>query len=125
MYAQQRDPVVEFLQSHTRAGDYVFVHPYAPVYYFLADVRNPTRLSTIVDQRDNALIEEAVRDLDTKKPRYVVEDTRLLGDGMRVMFPAFQPPAPQDRVIDRYIDTHYHQIAAADGFRFMQRNAGA
>jgi hypothetical protein len=123
LFAQQRDRVVEFLQSHTQAGDYAFVHPYAPAYYFLADVRNPTRLSTIVDQRESPLIEEAIRDLNAKKPRYAVEDTKLLGDGMRVMFPAFRPPPPQQRLIDRYLDEHYHQVGMADGFRFLERNS--
>lgn len=124
LFAQQKDPVMEFLLSHTRPGDYVFVYPYSPIYYFLADVRNPTPLNVIVDQRDNPLIQAAISDLEAKKPRYTIAYTKLLGDGMRSVFPAFHPPAPKDRVIDRYIEAHYHQVAFRDGFRILERNSG-
>lgn len=120
--AQRKDAVMQFLLSHTQPGDYVFVHPYAPVYYFLANVRNPTRLATIVDQRDNPIIREAIRDLDSKKPRYAFQDMSLTGDRMRNMFPAFQPPPPAERLIDRYLDQHYHQIGTADAFRVLERD---
>lgn len=123
LLAKREDPVVDFLLYHTRPGDYAFVYPYSPVYYFLADLRNPTPLNVIVDQRDNRLIEETITGLETKKPRYAVADTKLLGDRMRTVFPGFRPPDPKDRVIDRYIDAHYHQVAFEDGFRILERNA--
>lgn len=123
LYAQAKDPVMEFLLSHTRPGDYVFVYPYAPAYYFLAEVRNPTALNVIVDQRDNSLIEQAIRDLQTKKPRYVLVQTKLLGEGMHTIFPGFAAPAPQDRVIDRYVNGHYHQVAFEAAYRILERNA--
>jgi hypothetical protein len=123
LLAQRKDAVIDFLLSHTRPGDYAFIYPYSPIYYFLADVRNPTGLNAIVDQRENPLIDKAIRDLETKKPRYTVAYTTLLGDGMRTLFPAFRPPAPQDRVIDRYIEAHYHQVGFKDGYRFLERNS--
>jgi hypothetical protein len=123
MLAQRKDPVIDFLLSHTRPGDYAFMYPYSPVYYFLADVRNPTRLNVIVDQRKSLLIEQAIRDLDAKKPRYAIEQAALLGDGMRTVFPAYRPPAPKDRMIDRYLDENYHQVAYENGFRLLERNS--
>ena len=123
LFARQRDGVLEFLLSHTRPGDYAFVYPYSPIYYFLADLRNPTRVSEIVDQRKSPLIEEAIRDLEATKPRYAVQDTKLAGNGMKVLFPAFVPPPPRDRVIDRYLDAHYHQVAFENGFCILERNA--
>lgn len=123
LFAQRGDEVLAFLLSHTRPGDYAFVYPYSPMYYFLADLRNPTPLNVIVDQRDNRLIEETITGLETKKPRYALADTKLLGDGIRTMFPGFRPPAPKDRVIDRYIDAHYHQVAFEDGFKILERNS--
>jgi Dolichyl-phosphate-mannose-protein mannosyltransferase len=122
MFAKQRDPVLEFLLARTRPGDYAFIYPYSPVYYFLAALRNPTALNVIVDQRANPLIERAISALEAKKPRYAVAYTPLLGDGMRVVFPGFRPPDPKDRVIDRYIDAHYHQVAFENGFRILERN---
>ncbi len=123
LLAQRKDPVVDFLLSHTQPGDYVFVYPYSPIYYFLADVRNPTRFNVIVDQRDSPILQEAIRDLETKKPRYAIAYTTLLGDGMRTVFPAYHPPPPRDCVIDRYIGSHYHQVAFKDGFRMLERNS--
>jgi hypothetical protein len=123
LLASRKDAVVDFLLSHTRPGDYAFIYPYSPIYYFLADVRNPTGLNVIVDQRENPLIDKAIRDLETKKPRYTVAYTKLLGDNMRTLFPAFHPPAPQDRVIDRYVEAHYHQVGFKDGYRFLERNS--
>lgn len=123
LLAKKSDPVLAFLLSHTRPGDYAFVYPYSPVYYFLADLRNPTPLNVIVDQRDNRLIEETISDLQNKKPRYALADTKLLGDRMRSVFPGFRPPPPKDRLIDRYIDGHYHQVAFEDGFRILERNS--
>jgi hypothetical protein len=122
MLAQRPDRVLEFLMSHTKPGDYAFVHPYRPIYYFAADLRNPTRLSTIVDQRRNALINEAIRQLNATKPHYAVVDTKLLGDNIKTMFPAFVPPPPQERVMDCYLDAHYHPIAIYDGVQILERN---
>jgi hypothetical protein len=122
MFAQRKDPVIDFLLAHTHSGDYAFFYPYSPVYYFLADLRNPTRLNVIVDQRPSPLVTEAIHDLETKKPRYAVAYTKMLGDGMRTIFPAYRPPAPKDRIIDRYLDAHYHQVAFEYGYRILERN---
>jgi hypothetical protein len=123
MFAHEPDPVLQFLVTHTRPGDYVFVHPYAPVYYFSANLRNPTRLSTIVDQRRTVLIDETVRLLEMHKPEYAIEDTTLMGDGFKTLFPAFKPPPPNDRPIDTYLSIHYHQIRMAGAFRILQRDS--
>jgi hypothetical protein len=123
MFGHESDPVLRFLLTHTRPGDYIFVHPYAPLYYFSADLRNPTRLSTIVDQRRNALIDEAIRLLEMHKPQYAVEDMKLMGDGIKTMFPAFVPPPPNDRPIDKYLSIHYHELGMAGQFRILERDS--
>ncbi len=124
LFAQAKDPVLEFLLSHTQPGEFVFVYPYAPAYYFLADVRNPTRINAIVDQRDNPAIEQLIRDLAANKPRYVLVQTKLIGDGIRTIFPGFPVPPPQDRLIDRYVTAHYHQVASIAAFQILERNRG-
>ncbi len=48
LYSFNEDPALRFLIEHTSPGDYVFIYPYYPMYYFLADVRNPTRYSILV-----------------------------------------------------------------------------
>ena len=123
LVAHERYPLLDELIACTRPGDYAFVYPYSPVYYFLAEVRNPTRFSVIVDQhKGNPNMTEAVHDLEAHKPQYVIVDTTLQGDGMRTMFPAYRAPKPEDRVIDIYISSHYHLIRTQDGFELLERN---
>ncbi len=124
IFTHQHDGVLEFLLSHTRPGDSAFVYPYSPIYYFLADLRNPTRLNEIVDERKSPLIEEVIRDLEAAKPRFAVQDTKLIGDGMKSLFPAIVPLPPQERLIDRYLDAHYHQVAFENECRILERNSG-
>ena len=35
--------VANFVNSHTRKGDYIFVYPYHPVFYFIFDRKNPSK----------------------------------------------------------------------------------
>ncbi len=122
--SEKKFPLLDELIARTRPGDYAFVYPYSPAYYFLADVQNPTRFSVIVDQnKANPLMPELVRDLDKNRPRYALVDTTLLGDGLRKLFPAFHAPAPQDRVVDCYIAAHYHPVMSDSGFELLERNA--
>jgi hypothetical protein len=123
LMAQEKDSALEFLLSHTRPGDYAFVFPYHPLYYFLADVRNPTRFNVLIyDRKGDPLFDEALRDLEQKKPHYALSDTVFAGDALRSLFPAYRPPSPQDQVIDRYLDVHYHQVGLENGFRILERN---
>ena len=43
IYMMRPDDALAFLQREVRSGDETFVYPYYPMYYFLADIRNPTR----------------------------------------------------------------------------------
>jgi hypothetical protein len=122
LLARQDDAVMNFLLSHTQAGDYVFVYPYAPIYYYLAALRNPTPLNVIVDQRETRPIRQSIQGLEAKKPRFVVQETKLLGDRMRTLFPGFKPPPPAERVIDRYVEAHYHPVLSVEDFKILERN---
>lgn len=61
-----------FLSANTSPGDYVYFFPNEAIYYFLFDRRNPTRyaISYFAISRQQRL--ELVRELEEKKPRYVV-----------------------------------------------------
>ncbi len=124
LLAQEKDPALEFLLRHTQPGDYAFVYPYHPIYYFLADLRNPTRFSVLLyNHKHDPLLDEAMRDLDSRKPRYALSDTAFSGEALKTLFPAYEVPAPQDQLVERYLDSHYHQIAFENGFRILERNA--
>ncbi|MGH9583680.1 MAG: hypothetical protein ACRD4O_12155, partial [Bryobacteraceae bacterium] len=117
-----RDGALEFLLTHTRPDDYIFVYPYRPIYYFLADARNPTPFSALVYHAANDReFHEAVQDLETKKVRYVLWDAVFSGPGLRTVFPAYRDPPPDKLIMEPYLETHYRQVAFANGFRILER----
>lgn len=113
---------LRFLHDHTAPGDYVFVYPYYAMYYFLADVRNPTRYSILMHGYNTVeQFQESVRDLDRAKPRYVLWDTLVDGANWARWYPAYVPPRDEDRIIERYLSQHYRLIDTMSGFRIMER----
>jgi hypothetical protein len=123
LLAQKPDDALNFLLTHTSPGEYVFVYPYAPVYYFLGGVRNPTRLSVLMYTGSaNWLFNEAVLDLEKKKVRFVLLDTTLAGDTLTELFPSYHPPPPNQQIVEPYLESHYHQIDFKNGFRILERN---
>ncbi len=123
LYTLERDAALDFLLSHTKPGDAVFIYPYAPIYYFLADVRNPTRWSNLmygINTRQQ--FREAVHDVDGKKVQYVLWDSVFAGQSLATLFPAYRHPPAAQLIMEPYLETHYHQIAFENGFRILERN---
>lgn len=123
LLAARPDKALDFLMQHTRPGEDVFVYPYRPLYYFLADVHNPTRFAVyLYDPAANALFRQAVEDIDSRKVRYVLWDTGLAGKNLNTIFPAYREPPPDKLIIEPYLRSHYHQIAFENGFHILERN---
>jgi len=122
LYGSTTDPVLEFLQTHTTRGEEVFVYPYQPIYYFAADVRNPTRYSNLMyGINTDAQFHEAVEDIERKRVRYVLWDTVFSGEGLRNLFPAYRPPAKDKLIMEPYLERNYRQIGFENGFRILER----
>jgi len=122
LYARQHDTALDFLLAHAKPGDNVFINPYQPIYYFLADLRNPTRYSYLIYRfNTNAQFREAVEDLKRKKVRYVLWNTALSGPGMTAIFPAYRLPPPGEFIMEPYLETHYRPIAFENGFTILER----
>jgi 4-amino-4-deoxy-L-arabinose transferase-like glycosyltransferase len=117
------DAALRFLLSDSvHPGDYVLVYPYYATYYFLADVRNPTRFGEFMyGPGARPYIDEAIADLDAKRVKYVLWDTLLDGEAMKTWFPAYQVPPEGERPMERYFLEHYDQIAVLNGFRLLER----
>lgn len=115
------DAALDFLLAHTKPGDYILVYPYRPIYYFLADARDPTPFTVMVYNGDFRAFHEAVRDVETKKVRYVLWDANFSGNGLRQVFPAYRQPPRDKLVMEPYLETHYRQVAFANGFRILER----
>jgi hypothetical protein len=62
----------DFLEVHTKPGEYVYFFPNEAAYYFLSNRRNPTRYSFSYSAVTAAQRKELVGDLEKNKPEYVV-----------------------------------------------------
>jgi Dolichyl-phosphate-mannose-protein mannosyltransferase len=119
--ASSSDAALEFLISHTRPGEDVFVYPYRPIYYFLADVRNPTRFSYLIYRLNTpAQFREATHDLESKKVRYVLWD-RLARQNLTALFPAYREPPADQLIMEPYLEARYRQIGSEGEFRILER----
>ena len=120
--ASSSDAALDFLVAHTRPGENVFVYPYRPIYYFLADLRNATRFGFLVYGLNTpAQFREAIDDLEKKKVRYVLWDG-LATQNLTALFPAYRPPAADQLIMEPYLETRYRQIGSEAGFRILERN---
>jgi hypothetical protein len=119
--ASSPDAALEFLIAHTRPGENVFVYPYRPIYYFLADLRNATRFSYLIYGFNTpAQFREATSDLERKKVRYVLWDG-LARQNLTALFPAYRQPAADQLIMEPYLERRYRQIGSEAGFRILER----
>jgi hypothetical protein len=119
----QDDEALRFLLSdRVTPGEYVFVYPYYPTYYFLANVRNPTRYGELIyGPGSRPYFEDAIAAIEARQVRYVLWDTLVDADTMTEWFPANQPPSASERLMEKYFEEHYQQIDVLNGFRILRR----
>jgi hypothetical protein len=124
VYAFKEDSCLKFLNENTKPGDYVFVYPYYPMYYFLADVRNPTRYSILMYNINTELqFAEVIDDLEEKEVKYVLWDTMINGQKLAKWFPEYKHPVRENQVIENYLEKNYWILTIKNGFRIMQRKS--
>jgi len=124
VYQSTRDAALEFLQTQVKPGEEVFVYPYYPMYYFLADVKNPTPFSILMyNINTQAQFQDAIRALERRRVKYVLSDTEVTSTRVKIWFPSYKEPAPDDLVMERYLEQNYRVLKIENGFRIMERNA--
>jgi len=115
------DPALRFLSTAIKEREFIFIYPYCPLYYYLADARNPTRYSFLLYGIDTpAQFDEVIRDLEEKRVRYVLEAAGY-GDDPRRWFPAYRQPAADKLNLEQYLRQHYETTTVNNGFRLLQR----
>jgi hypothetical protein len=125
-YSFGRDDALAFLHQEIKAGEYVFVYPYDPMYYFLAEVKNPTRYNNLIYRYHTELqFEEAIESLENKNVRYILWDTVKEGDNLVRWFPGYKHPNEESLIMERYITGKYNPIGIKNGFRIMKRNGAS
>ncbi len=119
-----RNAVIEFTNSHVKPGETIFVYPFSPIYYFLSGTSNPTRYSYLIyGFQTRAQMLEVVNSLERDKTKYILWDTAFETVMVPAAIPPYRPPRDKDRVIEPYINEHYKQVGAGDGYRFMERKS--
>lgn len=117
------DQALRFLLSdRVKAGDYVLVYPYYSTYYFLANVRNPTRFGQMMyGPGSKPYFDEAIAAMDARRVEYILWDSVVEGENLKEWFPAYQHPPEHERWMELYFKAHYHQIGVLNEFRILRR----
>jgi 4-amino-4-deoxy-L-arabinose transferase-like glycosyltransferase len=122
LYGFKQDLALKFLIEHTKRGDYTFIYPYYPMYYFLADNKNPTRYFTLISHfHTDAQFKEVIEDLKMKHVKYVLWDTLVSGSNLKTWFPQYKRPSRGCVDLERYLEDHYEFIGKENGFRILRR----
>lgn len=118
----ERDEALDFLHTHVAPGDSVFVYPYYPMYYFLANIRNPTRYSILmyhINTEDQ--FNEVIEALDRERIRFVLWDTFVAGENLTRWFPGYREPPADQQLLERYLTEHYQVVGIKNRFRVLER----
>lgn len=118
----KEDGALDFLLKNTKPGDPVFIYPYYPMYYFLADVKNPTRYSILLYSiNTEAQFNEVIQDLEKAKVKFVLWDTLVSGDNLRIWFPQYRQPEKDSLILEKYLNEHYEILVVKNKFKIMRR----
>jgi hypothetical protein len=116
------EEALRFLSTATQRREFVFVYAYYPILYYLADVTNPTRFSILLYGYNTPQhFDEVIRNLEEKRVRYVLWDTEVYGDKLRIWFPGYRHPPDDKLKLEHYLEANYTQIALKSGFRILER----
>jgi hypothetical protein len=122
LYGFKEDTALKFLIANTKPRDYVFIYPYYPMYYFLADVKNPTRYSTLLYQMNTeAQFDEVIQNLKQKRVKYILWDTLVAGEKLKTWFPQYEHPSEEKLLLEQYLNVNYKVIGTANGFRILRQ----
>jgi len=118
----KEDGALDFLLKNTKPGEPVFIYPYYPMYYFLADVKNPTRYSILLYHINTEIqFNEVIQDLEKAKVKYVLWDTLVSGSNLSIWFPQYRQPDEDSLILEKYLHEHYEVLAVKNKFKIMQR----
>jgi 4-amino-4-deoxy-L-arabinose transferase-like glycosyltransferase len=113
--------VVEMVTSRVRRGDTLFVFPYAPIFYFLTDARNPTRYSFLQPGMFTREDEQAaVGALAAHPPRWVLYFSATPETYLRT-WPSSDPQRLRMPSIEDFIQKNYRIVSSADRFELMEK----
>lgn len=122
IYSHGEDMALNFLLEKIPPRSTVFVYPYYPMYYFLANVRNPSRYSILVYHINTEdQFNETVTALEQKKVKYVLWDTFAYGPNLKKWLPQYSHPPNEMLHLEEYLEKHYKELDVRNGFRILER----
>lgn len=122
IYCPKGDEALDFLLQKTKPGEPVFIYPYYPMYYFLADVKNPTRYSILMYQTNTEdQFHEVIKALEKEKVKYILWDTFVSGSTMKTWFPQYRQPPEEKLILEKYLREHYEVVAEKNKFKILRR----
>ena len=122
LYGFKEDPALKFLIEHIKPEDYTFIYPYYPMYYFLANVKNPTRYSILLYHiNTTAQFNEVIKNIEQKKVKYVLWDSVVTESKLKTWFPQYKHPSKDNLHLERYLEEHYETIDIQNGFKILHR----
>lgn len=122
VWMEQRDEGLDAMLRLAPERSTVFIYPYYPMYYFLADVKNPTRYSILVyGVNSTEQFSDALADVERKQVPLVLWDTLVVGVNLTTWFPSYRHPAPDAQVMEKILQTKYVEFDRKGGWRFLRR----
>jgi hypothetical protein len=121
VFVEKRDEALDALLITTAPRSCVFVYPYYPMYYFLADLVNPTRY-TILEYGYNTpeQLQEVADDIAKRRVELVLWDAVVSGKNLTTWFPNYREPPPEDQVIEKVLETRYEEYSRKSDWRFLR-----
>jgi phage shock protein PspC (stress-responsive transcriptional regulator) len=122
LYGFKEDNALKYLIEKTNPGDYAFVYPYYPMYYFLADLKNPTRYTLLIGHFNTEIqFNEVIENLKKKHVKYILWDTLVSGENLKKWFPAYENTSKGNLHLEKYIEDSYETVYMENGIKILRR----
>lgn len=113
---------IAFLRNATAEGEPIFVYPYAPYFYYLADRPNPTPYNICIPgYQGRQAINTVIDRLESARVRYVVEDPSAVPENMAQILPGYDPALFTESPLTQYVHTRYTPVAQFGYVRILKR----
>lgn len=106
--------------ARVAAGEEVFVYPNCPSYYFLANTKNPTRISILVaGYNPPEEIEEVIGTLESRRVKHVLWNVKK--ESLPLVFPAMAHMRDDLVPLENYLRSRYTPVDEVNGFQILER----
>ena len=120
----REDRILKTMIRHTTDGETAFLYPFSSNYYFLANLRNPTRFGFLIHgYHTREQFQETIDRLEKYKVRTVFWDTEIDEAQLKIWLPGFRPPTGQQKILEAWIEANYSQIDLVEGTRVLRRKS--